>query len=1039
MENDFFKRIETVLDRPYHGGLYVELYEVLHLVCEQFVDGRFCSDFFSLLGVVCDTHDIPSKMAARLQGLRRRAGRIDRFGDESEETDESQFLSNALLLAQFVARLYGCGLPPEIERFCSAMTFDEPCPEPMARRFDVLRVRVVDIDENHIVAEAEEDLGVGFLDIPLKNSGDYLDFSYLSEFVEAGSVLNLLKVGVDAEGRCEPRQIIFEPDYLMSPSEVAGVFELHGASPYNYFIRLFSPSPVTEAILLGNVSGVFLDDLLGEAREARVGGDAKKLSYADSLARAFRRSPLDFSLLMTDSETSRRFHTEARRQFDNIRRLFENYITPQQGFDLDKALLEPSFVCPAVGLAGRMDYLQSDGTRLIEQKSGKRDEFRATHREPHFVQMMLYRLMMEYTPAFKNKKCETFLLYSRYEDGLMSEHTYFTLLNKAIEMRNRIVSMIYVMANGRVTELMNGVKAEDLRIEKISDRLWQPYILPRIEKVLSLFSKAEEGDVACVYATRFISFVMRENLLAKTGARTKGRGGYSDLWNTPPSVRVENGEMFADLRLVTTDEVEGKVSSLTFSLTDNAANGRTNFRWGDAVQIYSYDNDCPFVSNSYILRGRLGEVTTERLTVELNNPQHESLFEELGDKHFALEHDHVDSSTTTLCRSLFAFMDSPIEKQANFLLTKMPAQNPPAELKGDYAGFNSIVAMERAADSWFLLIGPPGSGKTSCALRYMIEEELRADTDSRLLLMAYTNRAVDELCMMLEEIIKDTPQLLDDYLRLGHTLSGSPRFNCRTLDGRPVEECGSGEAVRRLLKRVRVVVATISTMSLQQMLLANVDFSVAFVDEASQILEPYLLPIYTVVRVDKYVLVGDQKQLPAVVVQDSNSSTIDDSDLNSLEIYDCAESLFSRMLHTFMECGRTDLYCQINTQGRMHPDLFGFVNHNFYGDTLRCVPLGHQTQSLDECYPRVPRCGGRCGELVSRLLADRILFLDCKPCDDGLNDKTNSAEANLVALCIEAFAKIYEVNGRELLPDDIGVIVPYRNQICQIKTSLRQC
>lgn len=1039
VENDFFKRIGAVLDRPYHSGLYVELYEVLHLVCEQFAEGRLCSDFFSLLGVVCDTCEIPLDMAVRLQGLRRRAGRIDRFDEADNENGEAQFRSDALLLAQFIARLYGCELPPEIARFNVGQTFSELCPKPAVRHFDVLRVRVVDIDENHIIAEADEDLGVGLLEVPLKNTGDYLDFSYLSEIVETSSVLNLLKVGVDAEGRCEPRQIIFEPDYLMSPSEVAGVFELHGASPYNYFIRLFSPSVMTEAILLGNVSGVFLDDLLGEAREVRAGGDTKKVTYAASLARAFRHNPLDFSLLMTDSETSRRFHAEARRQFDNIRRLFESRITPQRGFDLDKALLEPTFVCPAVGLAGRMDYLQSDGTRLIEQKSGKRDEFRATHREPHFVQMMLYRLMMEYTPAFRNKKCETFLLYSRYEDGLMSEHTYFTLLDKAIEMRNRIVSMIFNMAHGRVAEVMNRVKAEDLRLENISDRLWQPYILPRIERVLSCFSKAEENDAACVYASRFISFVLRENLLAKTGARTKGRGGYSDLWNTPHSVRVENGEMFADLRLVSTDENEGKVSSVTFSLSGNAANGRTNFRWGDAVQVYSYDDNRPCVLNSYILRGRLGEVTTERLTVKLSNPQHKALFNELEDKHFALEHDHIDSSTTTLCRSLFAFMDSPSERKDNFLLTRMPAPHPPVELRGDYAAFNTIVAMERAADSWFLLIGPPGSGKTSCAMRYMIEEELRANTDSRLLVMAYTNRAVDELCMMLEEIIKDTPDLLGDYLRLGHTLSGSPRFQGRMLDGRSEEECGSGDAVRRMLKRVRVVVATVSTMSLQQTLLAALDFSVAFVDEASQILEPYLLPIYTVADVKKYVLVGDQKQLPAVVVQGSEASAIEDPLLNSLGISDCAESLFSRMLHIFMERGRTDLYCQINTQGRMHPDLFGFVNHNFYGDTLQCVPLDHQKQTLSECYPNIPLCEGRCGELMSHLLSNRILFLDCKPCDDGLNDKINSAEANLVALCIEAFARIYEVNGRELSSDEIGVIVPYRNQICQIKTSLRQC
>mgnify|MGYP000343353865 CR=1 FL=1 len=53
-----------------------------------------------------------------------------------------------------------------------------------------------------------------------------------------------------------------------------------------------------------------------------------------------------------------------------------------------------------------------------------------------------------------------------------------------------------------------------------------------------------------------------------------------------------------------------------------------------------------------------------------------------------------------------------------------------------------------------------GTGKTSMALRFMVEEAL-CDPDASLLLTSYTNRAVDEICAMLTEADID-------YLRIGN-------------------------------------------------------------------------------------------------------------------------------------------------------------------------------------------------------------------------------------------------------------------------------
>ena len=37
------------------------------------------------------------------------------------------------------------------------------------------------------------------------------------------------------------------------------------------------------------------------------------------------------------------------------------------------AVLEPSYICEALGLQGRLDYMQRDMTSFIEMKSGKAD------------------------------------------------------------------------------------------------------------------------------------------------------------------------------------------------------------------------------------------------------------------------------------------------------------------------------------------------------------------------------------------------------------------------------------------------------------------------------------------------------------------------------------------------------------------------------------------------------------------------------------------------------------------------------------------
>ena len=69
-----------------------------------------------------------------------------------------------------------------------------------------------------------------------------------------------------------------------------------------------------------------------------------------------------------------------------------------------------------------------------------------------------------------------------------------------------------------------------------------------------------------------------------------------------------------------------------------------------------------------------------------------------------------------------------------------------------------------------LLVGPPGTGKTSRALRRMVEK-FHHRPDTQILLLAYTNRAVDEICSSISAI---SPEI--DYIRIGSELSCDERY-----------------------------------------------------------------------------------------------------------------------------------------------------------------------------------------------------------------------------------------------------------------------
>ena len=166
--------------------------------------------------------------------------------------------------------------------------------------------------------------------------------------------------------------------------------------------------------------------------------------------------------------------------------------------------------------------------------------------------------------------------------------------------------------------------------------------------------------------------------------------------------------------------------------------------------------------------------------------------------------------------------------------------------------------------------------------QYMIQH-----TGDHLLFMAYTNRAVDEICDALLSAGLD-------FLRIGSRHTSQKKFWKYFLD----EQAGSIERrseFRNLIASNRIIVGTLSSINGKSELFTLKRFDWVIVDEASQILEPMLVGLFP--RVKKWVLIGDHRQMPAVVVQRREDSEVQSANLKDIGLTNLRNSLFERLMN----------------------------------------------------------------------------------------------------------------------------------------------
>lgn len=975
---------------------------------------------FAKLDFLTKEYHVPKQVYYAMNQLR---GRISTLQGQTTERLAQNLLQDVRLLATFASCVYKQSIPTELDCLLPQTQYEYYHRE--ETEADEIRVSVNSWDEQFIYAEKSNESGEE-LKICYAYTTEAGDLSPIGQLLNKNTQLNLVRPRLKND-IYYPEFIIYEPDFLVDISTIAEGFEEYGLTPFSYLVKRLQKRKTTQAILIGNIAGQFLDEEVYSE---------KTVSYKDSVSRFFQNFALNIATC--EDFKSHEFHKEAQRQQVNIREYTAKQLDGNRIFDPEHALLEPSFFCPTLGVQGRMDLLTDDQKVLVEQKSGKWGFPSGGHQEKHYVQMLFYLAWLRYKMHVPNEEVNVWLLYSKYpsagktinqENGLMKEGPAPKLLFEAIQYRNSIAFFEKKLESGSI-DIIDKITANTLNVTQTESRLWRDYQKPQIEETLNTVKRADEIERAYFY--RFFTFLEKEYHLSKTE--------FAMSWNLTMEEKQQEGMVYTNLQLIRTEEGENNegIEIVDFQIDAKDRDNSPNFRNGDIIVFYPYNTKKDKynnlnISNCIVFRATIKQITDDTLSVKLRSPQrNKNVFQHRENIRWAIEHDFLDSSFSSSFKDLFSFLTMTNQERKSLILNqRQPQKDDSVRLNNDYGSFNELVLKAKQAKDYFIVIGPPGTGKTSFALVNILRETL-SDINTSVLLVSYTNRAVEEICSKLisEEI---------DFVRIGHEHSCSEGFDKSYLLKNRLKDTTDLQSMTTFLKSVRIYVGTTASIASMQNLFSLKTFDLAIVDEASQILEPQIMGLLTANYgngIRKFVLIGDHKQLPAVVQQTEKESKVENPLLLKIGLTNCRHSFFERMLRNQQS---NDFVYMLNHQGRMHPEVSDFINQAYYEGLLDTVPLKHQTQARFYSENGLSLDIDNGNKLNQLLQSQRLMWLDVKAKIDSSSDMVNMAEAELIATIVKQTWSLYQHYEKPFNAlSSIGVIVPYRSQISMIHRAIER-
>ena len=931
-----------------------------------------------------------------------------------KEPSEQEFLRDLRAVAYAYRKIFHEDIPPKLYTLLPKQETTPAVKREKETRIRRIRVCFDYADESYLYVRPIDVLEEEPVKVNYNKPGVNEEFKDTVDELWRYAQLNLLDVTVDDNGVYTPSFIVLEPDYLLDISLLAECYKDYGSHPANYFLSRLVPIENARPLLLGNIANLFLDEWIYAGE--------KEPDYTECMKKAFRQYPIELAACeeLRNPQKEKEFAQDCRMHFEHIRETVQKTFL-QPGYNLDKndAVLEPSYICEALGIQGRLDYMQRDMSSFIEMKSGKADEYamqgRLEPKENNRVQMLLYMAVLEYSMGQERRSMHPYLLYTRYP-LLYPARASWAQVRRIINLRNCIVASEYgVQLHNHPSftqRLLAQINPSVLNQKGLQGRFWEQYLKPSISRFGERMEQLTPLERTYFYT--LYNFITKELYTSKSGdVNCESRTGASALWLSTLDEKRDAGEILYDLTIVENHASQAHKAFIILSIPQYEETFLPNFRNGDVVVLYERNNGTDNVTNKMVFKGNIESITDNELRIRLRAAQQNPLvFPE--NSRYAVEHDTMDTTFRSMYLGLSSFMDANPERRELLLGQRPPRFDMAYEdrIARTTDDFERVALKAEAACDYFLLVGPPGTGKTSRALRRMVEH-FYACPSTQVLLLAYTNRAVDEICRSLSAIL---PQV--DYIRVGSELSCDARFRKHLLEN-VLAECNNRREVNIRMADCRIYVGTVASIASKPELFKLKHFDVAIVDEATQILEPQLLGILCARFKDgrngigKFILIGDHKQLPAVVLQSNEQSEVHDEGLRRIGLYNLKDSLFERLYRFHLQeehCRAVDMLCR---QGRMHPGVASFPNREFYAGKLEALGLPHQLENVD-----VP-----------------VRFIPSERDTESVSGKTNRNEARIVAQLAadvyHLYKETFEVNRT------LGVITPYRSQIALIRKEIQ--
>lgn len=833
------------------------------------------------------------------------------------------------------------------------------------------------------------------------------NLAVFGEFVERYQTIYVTKAVQKTEKKDEfsttkESLVVLEPDYLIDAKELSDCRQFsmnttmrYEDNPQLYILSRFTKGQITDSMMTGNIVGRMLDDII----------TSRDYNYKTTFESVMREN--SFGMLCMANEKGsyerariQKVYIEAQ---DHERQLKETL----EIFKGKRLILEPTFISDKFGLQGRLDLLVDHGPKsnrkdIIELKSSQNyPRANQSLYQNHEAQTMCYDLLISST--YNDRIGDSSILYSSVpaEERPLRNVTGEKYLSKQelLMLRNRIVCNEIKIARGEFGPF--------LEILEDSFGPFPGYLEEQVNELGDIIHSLD--SLLNKYFFGYLRFIYKELQVAKIGSNDpySRSNGYADLWKATRAEKIDNYNVLVSLKVrEITDDFHITLDFDRDIFSDGVQ--LSSFRIGDTAVLYPTPDQTELNPlKSQILKCWVVNVAFDFIEISLLNKQVDKEYFNTS-SFWALDRDFRETGYKQLLRSLYEFVKSE-DRIRNLVLGSIkPEFDNLPEIQAN--GLDPVqmenVRKAIASKDYYLIQGPPGTGKTSKVLVEIVRNII--NEENAVMVVAFTNRAVDEIC---EKLIN----LGIRCIRLGK--GDKPYYWSYLSKKQNLNE------LNETVKENNVFVSTISTFSNSLDLLKFKKFHTLIIDEASQVLEPQVTGFLK--YFNRWIMIGDENQLPAVVIQNEEDSNCKDEDLNKLSINNFRDSLFYRLKKNAVRNEWNDCHGRLRYQYRMHNDIAEFPKKHFYNnDLLEFSDLQKQAMNDYSGFNRFP---------LNKLISlSRIVFVPSKP---DYRTKINEEEAILAAGLIDHIAMI---SGDKFDPaKTVGVITPFRAQIATIRNCLR--